>query len=216
MKCRVCERDFSEDQVFEGIFEDKIDYICKNCLVKENVPLIKKPKKAEEETKKLSVSERIERLSTKHEKKEKEPYISHINLAKLKFPPKKEESADLVDNYYWLIQNSRRKLKMTQTQLSEKLTIPLQVVVSLEKGQIPQNFYEYIDRLESFFRIKLWRDNAREKYFPEDKNKKQAEVLESVKEKIGDKKDSFFARLFKKIKSKKSEEKKSEEIEILD
>ncbi|MEM4605897.1 MAG: hypothetical protein QW103_02600 [Candidatus Pacearchaeota archaeon] len=179
MKCRVCERGFSEDQVFEGIFEDKIDYICKNCLVKENVPLIKKPKKAEEETKKLSVSERIERLSTKHEKKEKEPYISHINLAKLKFPPKKEESSDLVDNYYWLIQHSRRKMKMTKTQVAEKLTIPLQVIDSLEKGQIPKNFHEYIDRLESFFKINLWKKKAREKYF-----KNEKEIVEEIKEKV--------------------------------
>ncbi len=203
MKCRVCEKNKDYEELLDGVFEDKIDKICKDCLKKENVPIIKKPKKEEKEN--LSISQRIEKLSTKQENKRKE--ILSISLAKLRIPPKKEESLDLVDNYYWIIQNSRRKRKMTQTQLSEKLIIPLQVIVSLEKGQIPNNFYEYIDKLENFFEIKLWKENAKEKYFPEDKNKKQEIILENLKEKV---KENFLKRFLNNFKKKKQNQEKKD------
>ena len=212
MKCRICEKNFDREDLYEGIFDDKIDLICKNCLVKEDVPIIKKP--LLEETRNLSVKERVERISTKQEKIKKEQTITLANLSKLKFPPKKEETPDLVENYYWLIQNSRRRMKMTQTQLAEKLTIPLNVLISLEKGQIPKNFYEYIDKLEGFFKIKLWKNNAREKYFPVDKEEIQKEVIEEVEEKISPKAEkSLFKRFFYKMvdRPKKKDKEKSGE-----
>ncbi len=155
MECKICGKSDEEIELFEGIFEEKIESVCMSCAHAENIPLIQKPIFEEEKKEGLSVRERMERLSNPKKPIPKEQFIAHKNLAKLRFPIKREDHQDLIENYDWVLKTARRRKKLSQVQLAEELIIPLQVIMDLESGKIAKEFQNYLDKLESFLGVRI-------------------------------------------------------------
>lgn len=190
MECRICGKGSDETELFDGIFEEKIESVCASCAKVENIPLIKKPVFVEEEkTAHLTVRERMEKLSAPKKVLPKEHFIAHKNLAKLHFPTKREDHPDLIENYDWILKTARRRKKLSQTQVAEELIVPLQVILDLESGKIPKDFLNYLDKIQDFLGV-----NVRKRVYgkvsfdrkpetPEQEKKVLEQVMENMYEK---------------------------------
>jgi ribosome-binding protein aMBF1 (putative translation factor) len=157
MECRICGRGGEEVELFEGIFEEKIEPVCIRCSHIENIPVIRRPaENSEEKRENLSVRERMERIADPSKKfVQKEQFMAHKNLVKLNFPSKREDHPDLVENYDWILKTARRRKKLSQVQLAEELIVPLQVIASLESGSVPKDFTKYLEKLELFLGVSV-------------------------------------------------------------
>jgi len=155
MECKICGKTSDEIELFDGIFEEKIESVCSICARIEDTPLIKKPNPERfiEHKENLSVRQRMERMADPLKPIQKEHFIAHKNLAKLNFPTKREDHPDLIENYDWILKTARRRKKLSQTQLAEELIIPLQVIIDLESGRITKDFMSYTERLENFLHV---------------------------------------------------------------
>ncbi|MEM4330709.1 MAG: helix-turn-helix domain-containing protein [Candidatus Pacearchaeota archaeon] len=211
VKCRVCQKDYEEEELLEGIFEDKIDFICRSCYNIEKVPIIKKPSFDFTPQRGLSVRERVEKLSTKGENQKKEAVYPKINLTKLNIPRKREDSPYLVENYDWILKTARRKRKITQEQLAQFTVVPLQIIKELEEGN-PKNFSaEYISKLENFLNISLLKEDARKMFLT--KKEDEQSVLKEVSEKVKEEKKKFSIKeLFKRLKTSNKELSENKEV----
>ena len=190
MRCTFCKRTAEEVELYEGILDGSMAMVCSECAEKEEVPLIRKPsqdqlKKAE---KRYSVRERMERLSGHRETTEISPDQSVVqrNLSKLRMPEKKEKHGDVVDDYYWKLNMARRRKKLTLNQLSEKIGIEAEIIESIEKGRIPEDFEEIFYKLENFFGIKLLKAHSQKINFIRNKDNEE-EILREVRKKMDEK-----------------------------
>jgi ribosome-binding protein aMBF1 (putative translation factor) len=157
MECKICGKSYEEVELFRGIFKEKIESVCSNCSRIEGIPIVKKPnlENFEKGHENLSVRERMERMNEHRKPIPREQFIAHKNLAKLHFPNKREDHPDLIENYDWALKTSRRRMKLSQSQLAQELIIPLQVILDLESGKIAKDFIKYISKLEEFLGIKV-------------------------------------------------------------
>jgi ribosome-binding protein aMBF1 (putative translation factor) len=190
--CWICGISGEETELSEGVLEGKIRAICEKCANYEGIPLIRKKRifETRDDASNLSVKERMEKMSDFKKTQSKENYVAHQNLAKLRFPQKREDHPDLVENYDWAIKTARRRKKLSQTQVAEELVIPLQVIIDLESGKLPPNFMTYVEKLEKFLGSKI----IRKHYlvtpgFQRPRNdEEEKDVLEEVREKMEGKK----------------------------
>ncbi len=115
MRCIVCKKGCQEVELYNGILEDGMVMVCSVCADEEKIPIIKKPSESQLDKADIrySVRERMERMSGMRETTEisKEQTALQGNLAKLRAPPKKEQHADVLDNYYWTLNIARRRKK---------------------------------------------------------------------------------------------------------
>jgi len=195
--------------LYEGIYENRIVYICEECAEKEGVPLLKRPtpEQLEKIDKVDSVKERLNKISGFDKKNASQDHlITSENLAKLNIPEKRQEHEDLVENYYWKIQIARRRKKLSLSQLSEKTNIPVELLEAVEKGQLPENFEKIMMVLEEVLGIRIFKRHSEKLIFhlPEKKpEQKEKEIIEQTKEKI-------------KEQEKREEEKLKEKKKIIE
>jgi len=191
MECAVCKRDNDETHLFDGIYDGKISKICPKCAKIENIPIIKKPTPEQlvEAERRYSVKERMEKLSGLYDDKQtlsRDQTIANKNLAKLRFPIKKQQHPELVDNYYWLIQQIRRRKKFTIAHVSKETGIPENIIEIIERGILPKEFKNSISKLENFFNIQLFKKHQIQAFLKKPSYNRQDEekVFEEVKQKI--------------------------------
>ncbi|MCK5449382.1 hypothetical protein KAI32_00795 [Candidatus Pacearchaeota archaeon] len=188
MRCTVCKRDSDEVKLFEGILKAEMVMVCNECSETEGIPLIRKP--SEEQLQKAderySVRERMERLSGMRDATEisNDQIVTQGNLAKLRVPPKKQYHEEVLDNYYWTLNIARRRKKLSINQLANLIKIEANILQSIEKGRIPENFNEIFLKLESFLGIKLLKNHKPQVHFVRTKDEEQ-EIFKSVREKMG-------------------------------
>lgn len=189
MQCAICNLSSQETDLSEGIYETEIIFVCQKCAENEGIPLIKKP--SDEQLfvaeQRRSVRERLERMSfgPKHyEELSHDQKIANKNLAKIKFPQKKQHSELLIDNYYWIIKMARRRKKLTLQEISTATSIPEQSLEDLEKCQLPKNFEEAIRKLELFLNIKLLRSQDHAPHFILPERDKQERILAETQERM--------------------------------
>jgi len=205
MRCAICKRASEEVELFEGIYGVDMVNICDLCAEKEDIPIIKKPSEAqlEKADERFSVRERMERLSSGPRKTTKisnEQMIVQGNLARLKMPEKKQFHEDVVEDYYWVLNISRRRLKMSISQLAEKIGVEAEVIKSIEQGKIPEKFEEIFLKLEAYLGIKLLKKLGPNIKFVRNYDEEK-EILERVQRRIDGVDDDDF------------DEEKSEKIE---
>ncbi len=206
--CNLCGSTEMESDLYEGVYDDEIVLICKECARDENIPILRKPtpeQLIQPVEERYSVRERMERLSGI-----KKPGVSQstvkLNMSKVKRPEPKQSHPNIIDNYYWEINMARRRKKMSINQLSEQIDIPVDTLESLEKGKIPPEFETIFEKLEKFFNIKLLKRYSKNISFNYNPNEEQ-KILEDVKNKIKNKKQQL-----KKIKKGTLDFSKEEEI----
>ena len=207
-RCAVCKRESDEVKLFEGILKAEMIMVCEECAESEGIPLVRKPsedqlQKSEE---RYSVRERMERMSGVRETTEisEEQMATQGNLAKLRVPSKKQQHDDVLDNYYWTLNIARRRKKLSIGQLSDLIKIDAQILQSIEKGRIPENFEEIFLQLESFLGIKLLRNHRQQVSFTRTVDEER-EILKSVGEKMTGEDSSETDALLADLESEKKE-----------
>lgn len=189
MQCEICNLSSQETDLFEGVYETQIIFVCPKCAEAENIPLIKKPsdEQLQATEQRRSVRERLERLSfgPKHyEELSHDQKTANKNLAKIKFPQKKQHSELLLENYYWILKMARRRKKLTIQEISKATSIPEKTLEGLEKGLLPKDLEEPIKKLEFFLNIKLLRSQNHAPHFILPEQDKQARILAETEEKM--------------------------------
>ena len=188
MRCTVCKRDSDEVRLFEGILNAEMVMTCAGCAEKEGIPLIQKPsdEQLEKANERYSVRERMEKLSGMRDTTEisDEQMVTQGNLAKLKIPPKKQYHDEVLDNYYWTLNIARRRKKLSIGQLAGLIKIEANILQSIEKGKIPEDFKEIFLKLESFLGIKLLKNHEKKINFVMNQDEEK-EIFKSVREKMG-------------------------------
>tara|TARA_Y100000310_G_C20704257_1_gene833400 strand:- start:2164 stop:2937 length:774 start_codon:yes stop_codon:yes gene_type:complete len=187
MKCSVCKKGSEDTEIFEGILEDKVIYVCVNCADDDQIPIIKKPSDNQLNIaeKNYSVRERMEEISGMKKTTEisDDQLLIQKNLTKLKIPEKKQYHEDILDDYYWTLNLARRRKKLSIEQLAEKMETSIETIQGIEKGKFPKNFEALFLRLETFLGIKLLKNHKSEINFTKSRNIEK-EILDSVKEKM--------------------------------
>jgi len=187
MRCTVCKKEGGMVELFEGISSEGMIRICKPCSLTEGIPTIKKPSEEQlnRADERRSVRERMEYLSGTRKTTDigKDQKYIHGNLAKLRIPGKKEYHPEVMDDYFWTLNLARRRKKLSLSQLAEKIGIDKEIINSIEKGKIPENFEESFIQLESFFGIKLLKSHKKKLEFTRTMDEERR-ILETVREKI--------------------------------
>ncbi len=197
MKCVVCGKTKEEADLFEGIYEGDVVDICSDCAELEEVPLIKKPnqERVDAALQSKSVRERLEGMEQGSETRSlsKDQEVANKFLSKIKFPSKKDNPDNLVENYYWIIQRARRKKGVTLRQLSVKLGVSEDVLKGIEYGKLPKTFEPIIRQLEEVLDLQLIKRTQEEtmrekveKIIEERKEKQKEEAEQEKKQKLGE------------------------------
>ena len=188
MRCAICQKPEEEVELFEGILDEGIKRICADCSETENIPLIRKPssEQIQESERRFSVRERMERLSTGRADQiiAEAQRITHSNHPKLRLPSPKQQSEKLIDNYFWALQMARRRQKLTTAQLSEKSGVSKEIIRTLEKGNLPENFEEHVMKIENTLGKKFLKTHEPHIGFIRPSPDKQKQILGQVKQKL--------------------------------
>jgi ribosome-binding protein aMBF1 (putative translation factor) len=186
MRCTLCKKELP---LFEGIYDTRMIMVCEVCAEEEGIPLLRKPSSQQIERSKesLGVRERMERMSGMRRDTtpiSDEQAVVQSALSRLKAPVKKEQHPEVLDNYYWQVNISRRRKKMTLSQVAEQTGISSDVLESIERGQIPEDFQSVFLRLESFFGVKLLKVRPAQVLTVEQRRDNEEDILASVREKM--------------------------------
>lgn len=263
-ECYKCGADDSSKRLFDAISDKSVVKICEDCLRQEELPLVRKPttfqlKAAESSS---GVYDRLARMQgldpVEHRSKfnfperKKEILPRHTDTSlrdlvdrnyKKKTELIKTPRADLIDNFHWVLLRARRMKKLTQSQLAKEIGESEAAIDMAEKGVLPEDDYRLIRKLEGFLRVKLIKEEIRQKLPDnidfskfdsknitiEDMRKLQAakktdEIVGEIEEdktlnKEGSeklKKKGFLSRLFGKKEQKSEEIEQAPEFEGMD
>jgi len=171
-ECYFCGRNENEAELLDVIDGAELIKACKECLRRENLPVVQKPDYSQiaESEKPYTVYERLSRMAGLQQKPKpkKEEYIPQgITLDKLRKPIDYntktlrkdytiiEKPIDLVDNFNWFIQTTRRRMNLSQKQLADAIGEREEKITIIEEGNLPENAEKIISKLEQFLKIKL-------------------------------------------------------------
>jgi len=156
--CFSCGKSASQVKLLDGVFNNEMVKICADCAEYEDIPVIRKPTtfQLKDINSPKNVKERLSKMAGMDKKE-----ISLDDLRKKEFNFSKEEidkknqPLKLVDNFHWIVQNARRRAKLDLLQLSEILGESEFTLKELEKGNLPDDAYLLLKKIEQYFHIKL-------------------------------------------------------------
>jgi len=187
-QCTVCKATSEETELFKGIQIDGMVMVCAECAEKEGIPIIRKPSESQlnKADERYTVRERMERMSGTRDTTEisEDQTITQGNLAKLRMPAPKQQHEDVLDNYYWTLNISRRRKKLSVAQLAEKMQVSPAIIQGIEKGKLPDDFETLFIKLEAYLGIKLLKNHKTKINFTRTVDE-QREILENVRKKMG-------------------------------
>jgi len=162
--------------------------VCSECSITEGIPTIKKPSEEQlgRADERYSVRERMERMAgTRRDSSHVSDEQMKVqgNLARLRMPEKKQYHPEVLDDYYWNLNISRRRKKLSINQLSLLTSIPAETIKQIEKGKIPENFEETFLKLESFLAIKLLKHHKQKINFTRSEDEQKA-IISAVRRRI--------------------------------
>ncbi|MBA7524780.1 hypothetical protein ES705_16922 [subsurface metagenome] len=179
-ECFICGISEGKVFLFDAISDKGIIKICRNCLEKENFPLIKKTD-VYEIPKTQKVYETLSKLSGKKELKEElieqDKNLKDIvdkNFKKV-ISLKTESPKNLVRNFHWVIMRARKTRHITQKQLGEAISEPEIAIKMAEKGILPEFNSSFIEKLENCLKI-----NLKKKLEPELIENKSEDISSSI------------------------------------
>jgi len=169
--------------LFDAISGKGIINICKECASKESMPIVRKPSEifippslyGDLNDRRKTVYERVSRISgfdsrnKKSEKKEfsrkQETTLKDIIDKNFKAQINEELKLrpDMVDNFHWIIMRARRLKHITSEQLAEAIAEPEAAIKMAEKGVLPEDSHNLVNKLENYLGIKLIKKEFAEK-----------------------------------------------------
>jgi len=215
MGCYICGR---ECQLFDVICSKGIMKVCENCSSGEYMPVIKKPSsfKLKESERRQSVHEGLSRAAGVKEgripenRELKKQEVSLRELVDKNFESQIDnvkKRDDLINNFHWVLMRVRRLKKITQEQLAKEIEEPITSIKMAERGIIPEGNTKFINKLENYLGIRLFKGQPPKK--PDEKPREvvSAELLGKPEE-IFDKETSKTLTIsdLKEMKKKKEEE----------
>ena len=175
VECFRCGTSISSSDMLECIHKTGVVYVCHECYPKLRIPIVERKKvdwASLEERK--PVRERLSKIANVQVEEKKNVFetkknpedmtlrdIVERNFDKNKLVAK-EVPTELVDNFNWVIMRKRRGLKMSLSELSERIHEPEVIVSSLEKGLLPKDYAGIIRKVESTLGIRLFKDFRRD------------------------------------------------------
>ncbi len=182
-ECFNCGVSGERVRLFDAISGKGIVKICKECVSKENMPIIRKPSEIftnpvlynDLKERGKTVYERLSRMSgikteekrnlKSSELKQRETTLREITNKNFETQVKEElkPRSDLVDNFHWVIMRARRSKHITREQLAEAIAEPGSAIEMAERGVLPEDSYKLISELENYLGIKLVKKEFAEK-----------------------------------------------------
>lgn len=170
MGCFKCGADENRAVLYDFISNKGISRVCRKCMVDEpHLRMIKKPK--DSKFRKVNPNPTVyERLSIAaginpyKEPREKSKELTEeekkiLEIAEQNFQKEIEEkpmsSENLLDNFHWGVMRARRLKKMTQHELAQELKVPVMAVKMLEQGQIKEDDFNFIRKVEDYLNINI-------------------------------------------------------------
>jgi len=230
-KCLKCERTEKEVKLIDAIHENEITKICEECAITEDIPIIRKPSSFQLKTSKKppTVYERLSKISgisnvtakQKQESKVQEimkkittsnsPDLNQLSIKQRQELAKKaNQPLNLIDNFHWHIQMTRRKKKITQSQLAQILAEPEEAIKMIESGKLPDDANKIIRKIEQYFKINLEKSAFEAEQNRLQKVRQPARILEFDKSKI---ENLTIADLIEMKKKQEKLEKENQETE---
>ena len=160
--CYKCGISDAKALLFGIVLHEKVDKICKKCSYMEDLPLILKTNITEEIEPRLTVHQRLSKLSNVPIKKLSENSDLKIEEIKLNEIVNRNFRRtigtdnirdDLIDNFHWFIMRVRRSKHMSQKELAEEIKESEILVRMAERGII--NNLEVVKKIEVVLSIRL-------------------------------------------------------------
>ncbi|MBR9704784.1 hypothetical protein GOV12_05205 [Candidatus Pacearchaeota archaeon] len=183
--CVRCKISSEKVNLFDAVYEGRMENICERCSIIENVPIIKKPdpevlKEAEESN---LVRDRLSKIKGDFDNKRKEPVDDYFSrkkkLKEIDDNPKLElplkERLNLIKNYHWEIMKNRRRKGHSFKQLGMLIGESETLLELIEKGKLPEGSESVIRKLEQYFQVNLRNVSEALEFL----NRKNKEVLKT-------------------------------------
>jgi ribosome-binding protein aMBF1 (putative translation factor) len=208
-QCARCGLDGSKTRLLIAISDEGMIPICESCNIHEELPVIRRPttyqlKEAERPTSvynrlanmaKLNPTEHRQKLNIPEPKAKifspastREATLREIVDKKYKEkqlqPVKKDTPLNLVENFHWAIKMARRARKLSVAQVAKEIGESEAVIEMVERGVLPEDDFRIINKLETFFKIKLLKDKENVRYFPNTSGLKKQEALKELPKEI--------------------------------
>lgn len=71
-----------------------------------------------------------------------------------------EIRASLLDNFHWLVSSRRKQLNLTRKQVAQAINANEEDIKVIETGNVPQNDFVLINKLEGFLKLNLRKDKS--------------------------------------------------------
>lgn len=231
-ECVKCLRGEDSCRLVDAIYENEIVKICEECALKEDFPIIRRPSsfQLKESEKPYSVYQRLARMAgvkvNRVEQNEKKHETSSgITLDKLRkakdysqtykekqvLATKANKPLDLVDNFNWHIQMTRRDKKMTIGQLADSIGEAESTLKLIEQGNLVDDSDRIIGKIEQFFKIKLRKSEVEKEQARLESVQKPIRILNFDKNSMNNISISDLRRM-KETREAQTEEEKDREI----
>ena len=154
-RCSLCG---NTELLVDAIGPEEIIRICKYCAHNNNYPVISKN---DVDNIKLSERDLLRKKFNAEIGKEKpqERKMSDEELEEIvKRNLKERDYSDLVDNFHWHIQHTRRLKKLSAKQMGEAIAEPKVVIEMAEKKQLPEDYKKLVSKIEQFLGVPLFRE----------------------------------------------------------
>jgi len=184
--CAVCKRDERQVKLVDAVYDNEIVKICEECAVLEEIPIIRKPSsfQLEASEKSYTVRQRLAKMAGVRLKEEvnqdmkvkagvcdvrrgitldnlrKPKDYSRIIQERAELAKKSNKPLDLIDNWNWHIQMTRRDNKLSLGQIAERIGEQEMVLKMIEQGTLPDDGNRIITKLEQYFKINLRKSEA--------------------------------------------------------
>ncbi len=212
----------SEDMaiIYDAISEEGIVKICKDCALKESIPIIRNVKKRDEKEK--SVYDRLSKIAGLNPEEHKRKFIENnsnldnqetslrevveknfkqqVEKTSRDYPKLKEivaeEKFDLIEHYNWKILKARRARKISYKELAKEINEPEPVVRLAERGILPNSYQSLIRKIETALGINLLKqpqtENKEVTFDPATTKRITISELKEMDEEEKKEKKSFF------------------------
>ncbi|MEK6918011.1 MAG: hypothetical protein AABW51_03615 [Nanoarchaeota archaeon] len=249
-QCARCGLDGSKTRLLIAISNEGLIPICESCNAHEELPVIRRPttyqlKEAERPTSvytrlsnmaKLNPSDHRRKLNIPEPKTKafspastRETTLREIvdkqYKAKQGSVEKKDAPLNLVPNFHWALKMARRARKLSIAQVAKEIGESEAVIEMAERGVLPADDFRIVNKLETFYKIKITKGSGGVSYFPNTSNLKKQEAHRELPKEINfDDPNIKSLRVedLKRIKNSKSNEKTNpgedvvEEIDVSD
>ncbi|MBU0957489.1 MAG: hypothetical protein KKF56_01625 [Nanoarchaeota archaeon] len=155
--CFKCGKSENDVKILDAVSNNEMVSICDECAEFEEIPIIRKPStyQLKEINNPRNVKERLLRMAGLDKK---EPTIDDLRTD---FKVSEEDVVmksmplNLIENFHWHIQNARKKSKLDIIQMSKILGENEFILRELEKGNLPDDAFMLLKKIEQYFQIKL-------------------------------------------------------------